>query len=365
MKLCMVCLASTQSGWTDHFATICSGLADRGHELRVYASPATLKSMELTNIKDIQTVAYEKSKLIISLIEIFKLIIKINFSKNQILCVYGEGPQHALICLFSRIPLVSHVADPVAHLGVKWYERMIFYVTKIMMIMPSKKVFFASDEVAESAIKAFAVLNLFGGLKRKFDIVKFANLIQFERVADLIHRRKNVEKKWDVIYFGRMEPYKGLPIFFHSLNILLSNGYSPRVLLISKDLDKHQIPLTCEKVSTYLSHEELGNYLAQSICAVFPYLDANGSHTVQICNSFGTPVVASRVGSFVSYVQDGVNGVLVEPGNAYDLAEKLKNIIDNKTSFLKDSDLTQWSDDFFSNKKSTLQLENIFQKVLD
>lgn len=231
--------------------------------------------------------------------------------------------------------------------------------------MPSKKVFFASDEVAESAIKAFAVLNLFGGLKRKFDIVKFANLIQFEGVADRIHRRKNMEKKWDVIYFGRMEPYKGLPIFFQSLNILLRNGYIPRVLLISKDLDRHQIPLICEQVSSYISHEQLGTYLAQSICAVFPYLDANGSHTVQICNSFGTPVVASRVGSFVSYVQDGVNGVLVEPGNAYDLAEKLKNIIDNNTLILKDSDLTQWSDDFFSNKKSTLQLENIFKKVLD
>ncbi|WP_215331976.1 glycosyltransferase family 4 protein [Polynucleobacter corsicus] len=365
MKLCLVCLASTQSGWTDHFATICSGLAERGHQLRVYVSQATMRSMELAAIGNIQIVEYDKNRFINSLKEIFKLIIKINSSDDQILCVYGEGPQHALVCLFSRIPLVSHIADPISHLGVKWRERVVFHITKVLMIISAKKVFFASSEVVESAIKAFPLLNFFGGLRSKFDIVKFANLIQFEPAAELIQSRANGIKNWDFIYFGRMEVYKGLPIFFESINILLNDGYSPRILLISKDLEGSKVPYICQQISSYLSHEELGSYLAQSICAVFPYLDANGSHTVQISNSFGAPVIASCVGSFASYVQDGVNGVLVEPGNPSDLAEALKNVIDNNNYFLRDFALKKWAEDFFSNKKSTLQLENIFQKVLD
>jgi glycosyltransferase involved in cell wall biosynthesis len=38
----------------------------------------------------------------------------------------------------------------------------------------------------------------------------------------------------------------------------------------------------------------------------------------------GLPVVASRLGAMASLVQDGVTGVLFEPGNAADLAAKLQ-----------------------------------------
>jgi glycosyltransferase involved in cell wall biosynthesis len=321
--------------------------------------------MKLTAISTIEIVDYDKNRFLNSLKEIFKLIIKINSCQDQILCVYGEGPQHALVCLFSRIPLVSHIADPTSHLGVKWLERVVFHITKVLMIIPAQKVFFASSEVLESAIKAFSLINFFTDLRRKFDIVRFANLIQFEAAAKLIQSRENEAKNWDFIYFGRIEEYKGIPIFFESINILLGDGYSPRVILVSRDLEGFKAPYNCQQVSSYLSHEALGSYLAQSVCAVFPYIDANGSHTVQISNSFGTPVVASCVGSFASYVQEGINGVLVEPGNPSDLAEKLKKVIDSNKYLLRGSALKKWSEDFFSNEKSTLQLENIFQKVLD
>lgn len=364
MKIVLVCLASTQSGWTDHFATICSGLAERGHDLQVYVSPATLKSMELSSTSNIEIVSYDKNRLINSLKEVFRIIKKINMSQDRILCVYGEGPQHALICLFSKIPLVSHVADPVSHLGVKWRERVLFHITKILMIMPAKRVFFASNEVVDSAIRAFPTLNFYGGLKRKVDTVKFANLIQFKEAVKLIQEKKSRIKNWDFIYFGRMEQYKGLPIFFESINMLVRDGYKPRVLLISRDADKYRVPIFCDQVISYLSYEELGSYLAQSNCAVFPYLDANGTHTVQISNSFGAPVVASRVGSFSSYVQEGINGFLVEPGNPSELAESLKSILEGKNSLLRDSALEKWSAHFFSNESCTRELENIFQKAL-
>jgi len=40
--------------------------------------------------------------------------------------------------------------------------------------------------------------------------------------------------------------------------------------------------------------------------------------------SHGKPVVASRVGGLPSIVDDGVTGMLAEPGNASELAEKIR-----------------------------------------
>lgn len=39
--------------------------------------------------------------------------------------------------------------------------------------------------------------------------------------------------------------------------------------------------------------------------------------------SHGVPVIASRTGSLSEVVDDGLNGLLFEPGNARDLAEKI------------------------------------------
>lgn len=44
--------------------------------------------------------------------------------------------------------------------------------------------------------------------------------------------------------------------------------------------------------------------------------------------SHGVPVIASRIGALQEVVEDGVSGVLFEPGNDYDLATKLKELWD-------------------------------------
>ena len=43
----------------------------------------------------------------------------------------------------------------------------------------------------------------------------------------------------------------------------------------------------------------------------------------------GLPVVASRIGGIPEIVEHGVTGLLFEPGNAEDLANNLRRLLDN------------------------------------
>ena len=42
--------------------------------------------------------------------------------------------------------------------------------------------------------------------------------------------------------------------------------------------------------------------------------------------AYGLPVVVSRIGALSELVEDGVDGLLFDPGNASDLAEKMKRL---------------------------------------
>jgi glycosyltransferase involved in cell wall biosynthesis len=46
--------------------------------------------------------------------------------------------------------------------------------------------------------------------------------------------------------------------------------------------------------------------------------------------SYGLPVIASRIGSLKEMVDEGVTGMLFEPGNSEDLASKIRTLWENR-----------------------------------
>ena len=44
----------------------------------------------------------------------------------------------------------------------------------------------------------------------------------------------------------------------------------------------------------------------------------------------GLPIIASRIGGIPDAVNDGLTGLLVKPGDAKDLGEKLEHLLKNK-----------------------------------
>jgi glycosyltransferase involved in cell wall biosynthesis len=78
------------------------------------------------------------------------------------------------------------------------------------------------------------------------------------------------------------------------------------------------------------STEEISRLMQQAAFLVLPSEWYEGFPLVLVeAFAHGLPVLASRLGSMADIIKDGETGLLFEPGNADDLADKMKSLLDN------------------------------------
>lgn len=135
-----------------------------------------------------------------------------------------------------------------------------------------------------------------------------------------------------ILFVGRPEERKGLPILLSAFNALVEHVPS-RLSVIGAEEDDVKRWLTDPEllgsidVRGRVSEEELWAELhaADVLCA--PSL-AGESFGMVLTEAFaaGTPVIASAIAGYSDVVTDGVDGLLVPPGDPQRLAEELQRV---------------------------------------
>ena len=129
------------------------------------------------------------------------------------------------------------------------------------------------------------------------------------------------------LFAGRLHAYKGLGVLLRALS--LAGGSAPPVILAGDGIHAGVVPDGLKSVGIRpgeLPDDELRALIGASSAILLPYERANQSGVLATAFRSGRPVIASRVGSFEEYVQDGVNGLLVPPGDARALAEAMERL---------------------------------------
>lgn len=226
-------------------------------------------------------------------------------------------------CFDCRIVTVCH--DPIPHEGESKLET---YLTHKLM----KK----SDDIVVLT-KAFVPI-----VKEKFN--KQADHIYY-MPHGILNNYKNCrtneriftysKKNWHLLFFGRIEEYKGIEIILKAFQIIENNRDDIDLTIAGKgEMSKYAVFLESNNIvvhNDYIPDENVADFFdGENIVVVLPYITASQSGVVAVSLDFDNYVIASNVGGLREQLGDGEAGIFVEPGNPYDLAEKIQQLVDDE-----------------------------------
>ena len=142
-----------------------------------------------------------------------------------------------------------------------------------------------------------------------------------------------VTEEKEILFFGRIEPYKGVGVLLEAVRPLLEE-FPDWTLHIAGNgdvtpyqalLDHPRIRLT----NRFLTDREVAEFMQRSSIAALPYLSATQSGVIPTAFAFAKPVTATRVGGIPDMVRDGETGLLVPPNDPEALRAALKRLMED------------------------------------
>lgn len=186
--------------------------------------------------------------------------------------------------------------------------------------------------------------------------------------------RKKVENL--LIFIGRLEPKKGLPVLLRSLNHLKTRIKLVIVGPRSYDLKySEKIISQIRKTGENTVHEvtymgvqttrELIRWYQRASIFVLPSFSESFPMVNLEALSCGTPVVATTVGAIPEVVRHEVNGILVPPGDPRRLADAIQYLLDNdKTRRKFGEEGRKWVVNFFSSEAVAKRFNNLYNEIV-
>ncbi len=205
-------------------------------------------------------------------------------------------------------------------------------------------------------------------IESKHGAYKFITNVNKDEIANY-HATNNNK----FIFIGRIEAYKGVEILISAFEQakkekpdieLTIVGRGPLDKTAKETLLNNQGKLLNEWVSDEIMLSELDNHGVM----VLPYLSATQSGPASIALARGIPCIATNVGALPEQIQNGKNGLIIEPNNIKHLSEAMLNLASNPSAVAKMSREafklaeTEYSWDVIANKLF-LDFETIIVKT--
>ena len=143
-----------------------------------------------------------------------------------------------------------------------------------------------------------------------------------------------------VLFFGRLEKYKGVDQLLAAFTQLNSQGPEQLKLVLAgpgnlASLWDGETPDNLILHNRLIGDEEAVDLFSRCSLVVLPYTDATQSALVAAAYFFKKPVIVSDSGALAEYVIEGETGYIVEPGHPSSLARKLSEVLHSKERLLE------------------------------
>ena len=135
------------------------------------------------------------------------------------------------------------------------------------------------------------------------------------------------------LFFGRIQPYKGLRYLLDACDVLRARGHAFRLVVAGTgpDLEPHRKRIAAarwvELIDHYIPVTEVPGLFRRAMSVVLPYTDATQSGVTAMAFAFSRPVIATRVGDVPQVVIDGQTGLIAPPRDGKALADAMERLL--------------------------------------
>ena len=174
-----------------------------------------------------------------------------------------------------------------------------------------------------------------------------------------------------ILYVGRLVPVKGVYTLLYAMDKLAQ--FNLKVKIIGdgpdrKNLEKlkYELSLTNVEFLGYQQFNSILSYLSKCMFTVLPSeWYENCPMSVLESMVMGKPVIGSNIGGIPELINNNTDGLLFEPGNADDLADKINYLFTNHQKMkimghnARNKIIMEYNPDIYFQK-----LENVYKKYI-
>jgi glycosyltransferase involved in cell wall biosynthesis len=129
-----------------------------------------------------------------------------------------------------------------------------------------------------------------------------------------------------VLFFGRVEPYKGLAVLYDALS---SRKFSrPITLIVAGEGLAPELAVGAGhgflRINRFIEDSEIKSLFTLAEVVVLPYISATQTGVIPLSYSFGKPVIATNAGALSELVVDQKTGIIVQTADAIALANAIE-----------------------------------------
>jgi glycosyltransferase involved in cell wall biosynthesis len=146
------------------------------------------------------------------------------------------------------------------------------------------------------------------------------------------------------LFLGLIRSYKGVDLLFEAISrqpgdgnwllVVAGEPWGDLGTALGKQVRTLGIEDRVRLRLGWVPEAEVPVLLAAADLVVLPYLSGSQSAVAPLALAAGLPVLSTRVGGLPEVVRDGINGVLVEPGSADELAQAFAGLDGQKLAAL-------------------------------
>ncbi len=183
------------------------------------------------------------------------------------------------------------------------------------------------------------------------------------------HQQEN-SGSFNVLFFGRISPYKGIKYLLDGFVKMLKAGTYDNISLtiagsgsFDFDIDPYKKYSQITIINRFITPSDLADLISQSSVVVCPYTDATQSGVVMSAFAFQKPVIATNVGGLPEMVEDRKTGMIIEPKSSECIYNALSELYLNR-DLLKEM-AQNIENTYFSGEKSWRNSAGQFMNAIE